>query len=576
MSASMIIKKFWSEWLVISAVLVNVGVALSTTYFPYTDIVNHLARYVLIHDAWLSGSAPAYFETTLVPSAYIGVDLLGVALVHLFSPEAVMRLLALLYLTALPLGAYLLARAVAPPQRALAVVAALLSFNWYFLLGFANYVLGIAFALILLSWWWPRRARMSPGELILFGSGCAALHLIHMAGAALVLAAAGIEYAQAALNALRERGTMLRRALKNPTLPPLVVGMLSVGALWFAVKLATPAGASSDPLYLYPLKKIHYLFAPFYSFSVPQAALMAGAYFGCLGLFLWLARPDMGVRKIALLPATLIVALFLVAVRLLSTYDGAAYYYFSSLHLALLIATFAAALGLCWWKYRTTSDHGSMAILPAALVLVYVLFPVGLFGGYYVDVRFLLPAYLLVFFIPVRTEKRRAVMHVAHLLWIGSVLHAGVVYFYAHDIDRNLHDFRRILAEVPQGENVLAFVADRDRYGKIPPYRHFALWRVADRAGRAPGLFSADISGQQLAHFRVTAPLYYPNELWGTKVFGPLDWKHLATDYRYVIQAGADPRVTSILEKHATVIERHGEISLHHVHKHATALQSRK
>lgn len=561
-----VIEKYRSELMLASAVLVNIAVATSVTYFPYTDIVNHLARYVLMHDFWFSATSPAYVQAELLPSAYIAIDLVGVAMVHLFSPELVARLLTVLYLIALPLGTYLFARAVAPPQRSLAVIAALLSFNWYFLLGFLTYGLSIALALMLMSWWWPRRARMSAGELILFGGGCAGLYLVHMAGAALVLVAAALEYVVPVMQALRTRAVPLRRAVATSRLVPLCVAVLSVALLMLIANLTTPDNYASDMLFTGISRKAAYLFAPFYSFSLPQAVVMAGGYFASLGLLLWLVRPPVRTgTAVAGICSAAIVVLFLLGITYFGTNSGYPHYTLSSLQAALLAAACGAGIALCLWGARGIDGLSSLAILPAALVIVYFLFPVKMFGAYYVDVRFLLPAYLLIFFIPLRKDQNRAIPHVARMIWIVSILHAGVTYHYVRDIDKNLHDFRSVLTEIPKGDAVITLIADHNQYGRIAPYRHFVLWRMVDRAGPAPGLFSGDISGRQLAHFLFTWQPYYPNEDWGTKVFDPLDWKRLGTDYKYILQAGTDDRVASILKKHAKVARRRGDMILYKI-----------
>ena len=51
------------EWLLAVAVLANVAVALAVRHFPYQDIVNHLARYVLL-DRVLSGDVPAWLDAS--------------------------------------------------------------------------------------------------------------------------------------------------------------------------------------------------------------------------------------------------------------------------------------------------------------------------------------------------------------------------------------------------------------------------------------------------------------------------------------------------------------------------------
>ena len=499
----MFYKKYSAELWIVFAVGVNLSVAFSVQNFPYADIVNHLARYTLIHDLWFSGTSSEYVDIRPLPTAYIAVDIVGATLLHWFAPQTVMHAIAALCLITLPLGTYLFARVVAPQQRGLAAVAALLSFNWYFLYGFVNYILGVGFALMVLSVWWSRRADMNVARMLLFGVVSAALYLVHMVCAALVLLFIGLEYALYVLTHLRERRGKWYEAVVNARGLLLLVVTLCVAGVWYLTQSATPDHYTLAHSFRTPTSKLVHLATPFYSFSAPQAAVVAFGYLISLALFLWVARRSIGFNLATLLPLTL----------------GAAYF----------------------------------------------AFPVELFGAYDVDVRFLLPAYLVVFMIPVAMSAVPMIRRVAYLLVGAAVVHAGVIYFYAHAIDGDLRQFRQVLAQVPEGHNVLPLVADRNRYGRIDPYRHFALWQIIEHRGRAPGLFSGDLSGQQMAHFVVTSRLYAPDEKWGTAHVRALDWERVARDYAFLIQAGDDSRVTAALEKNARPVYRQGEFVLYAV-----------
>lgn len=493
---------YFAELLIGAAVLANLVVVMSAKYFPYADVVNHIARYVLIHDFLFGGLSPDYVQVKFIPTAYIAVDMVGAALVHGFVPETVIRILAAACLIALPLGTYLFIKAIAPGQRALAVVGALLGFNWYFLYGFINYILGIALALMVMSWWWPRRAQLTAVQMALLGFASAALYLVHMAGTALVLLAVGLDYVVVGIVAVRERRANWRQIVFNVRAASLFVATLCVAGVWLLVKSATPEYDSTPSFRSVPSKLLH-LATPFFSFSTPQAAIVASGYFASATMFLWAVRRSIG------------------------------------------------------FNYAT--------LLPLLLMAAYFVFPVALFGAYDVDVRFLLPAYLLVFMIPAAAACTALIRNAAYVLAIASLIHAGVTYLYVRAIDRHLEDFRQVLAQAPNGDNVLPLVADRNQYGRIDPYRHFALWRTVERRGRVPGLFSGDLSGQQLAHFVVTSHLYAPDEKWGTSDFQPLDWGRIARDYKFILQAGDDPRATAALADNTRPVYRRGQFVLYAV-----------
>src|SRR5262249_49583193 len=90
----------------------NIGVALSLhNNFPFEDSVNHLTRWVFMARAWPGHGMP-YVRLHAIPAPYLGLDLLGAALATFLTPEATLRVMAVLVVTAIPIGFYLLIRAV--------------------------------------------------------------------------------------------------------------------------------------------------------------------------------------------------------------------------------------------------------------------------------------------------------------------------------------------------------------------------------------------------------------------------------------------------------------------------------
>src|SRR5271167_1662972 len=85
------------------ALVGNLAVALASHHFPYTDINNHLARYTLLDRFWF-GTPPSYIRARLVPGPYMGIDLVGVALVHVVGAAATMKILAAVAVIAFPVG----------------------------------------------------------------------------------------------------------------------------------------------------------------------------------------------------------------------------------------------------------------------------------------------------------------------------------------------------------------------------------------------------------------------------------------------------------------------------------------
>jgi hypothetical protein len=65
--------------------------------------------------AWFGEPAP-WTIVRATPTPYAGLDLVGVVLGHLLGPVATLHVMALLALTLLPIGMYLLLQVTAPAQ----------------------------------------------------------------------------------------------------------------------------------------------------------------------------------------------------------------------------------------------------------------------------------------------------------------------------------------------------------------------------------------------------------------------------------------------------------------------------
>ena len=171
--------KLLDDVLVAAAFVAQAAVVLSVRYLPYSDATNHLSRYVLMEQYWF-GTPPDYVEVSLRPSSYIGLDLMGVALVHFFSVQIAAKVLALLSVLAPGIGMYLLLCATCPERRGWALVGVLLGFNRYFFLGFFNYTIGIGLLLIWLAAYRRIKARPTLLSLIALGVCGIVLAVVHL------------------------------------------------------------------------------------------------------------------------------------------------------------------------------------------------------------------------------------------------------------------------------------------------------------------------------------------------------------------------------------------------------------
>lgn len=262
------------DWLLLAGIVVNLTVALTAGHFPYHDASNHLARYVLIERVWSSSAVP-WVSVHLVPTPYIALDLIGVALVHWLGPDAALHVLALLPLIALPVGMYLLLLATAPSQRAWALVGVLLSFSWWYVAGSLNFTLGLGLLCAALAIWWRRRDGATSRSLVLLGLAGAALLAVHLFAALMFLVVIWVDLG---LRLIARREVRLAR----PATRLLTAGAATAGVavVWVWMEVATAGQPVRPPDFEWrlPLSQLKNLASPFLVFSVPQLVVVSGGY----------------------------------------------------------------------------------------------------------------------------------------------------------------------------------------------------------------------------------------------------------------------------------------------------------
>ena len=485
----------FTDALIAVAVIAQAAIVLSVRYLPYTDTTNNLSRYVLMEQYWF-GTPPAYVEVSLRLTNYIGLDLLGVALVHFFSVQVAARVLALLSALAPGIGMYLLLWATCPGRRGWALVGVLLGFNRFFFLGFFNYTVGIGLLLIWLAAYRRVEAQPTPLSLIALG-GCgivlAVVHLSTIIILAVILAT----------NCLFSTYITWRTVERTAHIRSALVALVALGPallIFVALSLLTPTSQYGIIWRSSCGDKIEQLISPFFSISWLEVMVMAGGYLASL-------------------------AAFLAANRQALRFDGSA-----------------------------------LAVI--ALLGLFLIFPLAAKGTHYLDVRFLLPAYLLPFCISPhgRSLGRKITLMVPFLACLSNDV---VVYREIHRIDRVLCDYAEALTQVPAGTAVLPLISEP--WLGVPIFRHFAHWHVIEGRGRVPGTLAAPET-TFYDHFRINTPALYAPELdWGFRKFTPLDGNRIAHDYQYIIHVGDNPRVAKMIESYCRLVARVGKITIYYV-----------
>ena len=480
-------------------------------HLPYQDIANHLARYTLLDRGWSGAGAP-WIDASLAATPYIAVDILGAGLVHLAGAHLAARLLATLALGIIPLGMYVLLRVVAPSQRQWTLVAILLSASPFFLKGLVNYQIGVGALLLWAAAWWPRRERTTVWGRVALVAGITLLTLIHLSSAAVALLLTGVD--ALAQMASAARSAPLRTALRQQAGRLTTAAGCSLAFLLLVRQMQesgpSVGGADATLVFHSALQKLVSLSEPFYTLTPWEAGLTAVPYL--LALAALLRVPGASLRPN---------------------------------------------------PFRTTT---------LLLAMLYLVTPESIGGAGHLDVRWLLPMYLLAF-VTMPGADAPAPPAARRLLWSACVLHAVLLLGFGVRIDRELDDYDALLARLPAGARVLPLVGGPPHYARVEPYLHYALWRTTDTGSRVGGLFSyiVEPAGRprtvsvQFAHFRELDPSYTIFDPWRKAGSPSLPWPVIRSEYDFVIQAGADSALGSMLAEGACAGDRQGAITAYAV-----------
>ncbi len=511
----------------VAGVVAHLVLALSVRQFPFEDVTNNLARYVMLDRAWFggqSGPVPSYIETHFRLGPYLGLDVLGAALVHVGGPRFALHALAVLVVCAVPIGFWFLLRAAGRANLAWSLVGVLIGMGFFTVVGFVNYVIGLGAAMAWLAAWWPVRRAPSRARTLALWLGLILLYLIHLAAPLIVLVFLWVDAVRALVRVRqehtgRENGAtgdgivawlrQDRRLLFVAGATIVVAVMCLAGGIGAAA--AAPRGAGLD--YPPPLHKLRNVFSVFYVFSLGQMAITMAVYGGMVLAFLAANRRVLAQRR--------------------------------------PVSVFLLAALTC--------------------LLLFICFPAGTPGTGYLDMRWL-PPLLLWPFCAAEAQGVAPPRAVTALMLAGCLLHDAVIGRSVRTIEHELANYRAVLAAVPSGSHVLPIVADGERHGvRVFPYRHFVFWFVIEHGGRAPGLFNGNGEGNGrpahgfLMHFVERNHLYEPADRWGLTDFAPLDWRRIGHDYDYIVEAGASPRATRLLSEGARPVERVGDVTLFRV-----------
>jgi hypothetical protein len=273
--------------LVVIGLMANLFVVLAPRHFPFADVSRHLARYTVI-ERILWGKGDHDYSFQWIPTPYIGVDLIGAGLVHLFGPTVAEKVLASAAVLLPIAGMYLLLRATAPCRRGWSLVAVLISFSWPLMWGLINFVLGLGLVLCGLAWWWPRRDAAGWLTPTIVAGMTFGLYFVHASAPLFLLVVVAAATILKIPDLFAEGSYAYRVAIRLPVLWTLMLGLTAFGAAWWWMTVSGGRSAAIlGPLEFRTLiRKLLGFGGPLWVLSLQQAAFTAAGYGALLLIFL--------------------------------------------------------------------------------------------------------------------------------------------------------------------------------------------------------------------------------------------------------------------------------------------------
>jgi hypothetical protein len=470
------------EW-TIAAILAMacVLVVVDSSSLLFQDYPNHLARAEVLADLMfghghLFGEAFTY-QFMAVP--YIAGDLMLALAVHALGDTAATALWTSLVLLSVPLAAMFYLRVMRTPPEIRIVFFLLslyLSTDWFFVVGFLNFRIGIALTIFALALAQSLRHRWSAPLFALYCTVAAIGYLMHLAFVIFLTVALLVS----ALYRLRARTTSLRREV-------WLLAPVAVLFIWYLL------GITLDPAQ-HPVAAGHYVRGgvrsklqrldwDFVRFNPWVDALLMLMFWICL---LWPIRRQLhvsGLRSSSVIEMLILAAVFLGMYLVLpADYGDVSYIDIRALPLVTLFLGFACVLLAQATAATASFRSGFVPIIAALLVIANLL-----------DVAFTSANYKV---------------------W--------------------LQEYRAVIAALPRGAHVFS-VFTHTRLSNMNPNLDADAFVVIDRGGVTPYLFSGD-QGHPMKYFRYLTRPYAPGRDWYVvEPSASVDWTAIACSYDYML-----------------------------------------
>jgi hypothetical protein len=444
------------------------------------DYPNHLARALVMSDLLFHHGAHfgELFQYRFLAIPYILGDLILASATALFGIAGAAVLWSTLVFLSLPCAMlfYLRTTRIASEGKALLLILSVyLSTDWFFMVGFLEFRLGVAVTLVTLGI--AEQVRRDPTRaLFALYAGVVALgYLTHLTTLVFTTAIVGTS----ALLRLSLRTTTLRT--ETWLLLPCV--MLLVWHFGFTAAYREPDDLVENP-YIWGTvyKKLTGLDAEFMRFAQRPDELMMGALALSVCLHLGRARlrhfNDPAILEL-LAFAGVMVALYLILPM------GYAEAYFVDVRALPLAAVFAIVACLS---------------------------------------------------VPVGTAAERG-SRPTWAIWVAALLVLGNLAYLVKHLGADsqwLKQYRRVIAAIPQGARVLP-VYTHAPDGRVVPLLHAFSFAAIDRGDIVPYLQTGD-TGNPQKYVRYLHRPYAPEQTWyGNIPPTPVDWKSVACEYQFLL-----------------------------------------
>jgi hypothetical protein len=461
--------------------MLYVAFGLSLGGAPMQDLPDHLTRAHIMADLLFNHGAQFgdLFAVKLVFSPYVGADLLLASLDRAIGSAWACRVWIAALIGLLPLSVWFALRRLGASALATStagLLALYVATDHFFILGFANYLLGVSCAFFTYGWFVTSARTGRAGAyvaLALLFLLCYAVHLTALIFVSVITAAS------AALWVLTGKVSLKRAA-----------ALMAAPVLLVVVQLVIAPGMDLIG------QAAH----------IVSAALHPGADDGGG----WRA-----IKKI--------VGLAFPAERFNLAADGVLF--------AVLIATVIFPMLFTW--PRALRASAEPLLIACALVLLYLITPHTLGGVWYVGVRPLQYALLFLIIAGVRSAELRPGVQRAQFALALIVALVNLVYLAVYMLPANaaMERYQALTASIPRGTTVLPICTLPVRYYR--PFLHAGAYATLNARARTPYLFAAD-NTPQMYYFQYRERPYAPDENWYS-ANASVPWDRLVHEYQYVL-----------------------------------------